>query len=76
MASPRPIRAEMIPVFAAYPELNSSAFSVPLKRASRVSSRSCSSMVPETRREAPLPTPNATPMTAALLSAAWSASPR
>ena len=47
----------MIPTLAWYPLLNTSAASVPLKRAMRRSSSSCAVMLPEISRDAPEPQP-------------------
>ena len=55
--SPGPASAATVPVFARYPEPNSSAASVPLKSASRCSSVRWGAIVPEISREAPAPAP-------------------
>ncbi len=47
----------MMPTLAWYPLLNTSAASVPLKRARRRSNSSCGVMLPEISRDAPEPQP-------------------
>ena len=75
--SPWPASALTTPMFAMYPEPKSSAVSAPLNSARRCSSRWWMRIVPETRRDAPAPTPQRIAASAAASrTRGWSERPR